>query len=75
MRRIRVLSFPRKSGRSPERHHGTGAGNPPPQYEEGIGKTMRRSLDRQEWLDNIISGEYEKYYQEMYGGRVWAGAY
>ena len=23
----------------------------------------------QEWMDNITSGEYEKYYQEMYKGR------
>ena len=26
-------------------------------------------LDHQEWLDNITSGEYEKYYEEMYKGR------
>ena len=23
-------------------------------------------LDHQEWMDNITSGEYEKYYEEMY---------
>ena len=36
------------------------------QFEEGIEKTVRWYLDHQEWMDNITSGEYEKYYQEMY---------
>ena len=37
------------------------------QFEEGIEKTVRWYLDNQEWMDNITSGEYEKYYSEMYG--------
>ena len=36
------------------------------QFEEGIEKTVRWYLDNQEWLDSITSGEYEKYYEEMY---------
>ncbi len=36
------------------------------QFEEGIEKTVRWYLDHQEWLDNITSGDYEKYYEEMY---------
>ena len=39
------------------------------QFEEGIEKTVRWSLENQEWMDNITSGEYEKYYQDMYKGR------
>ena len=39
------------------------------QFEEGIEKTVRWYLDNQEWMDNITSGEYEKYYQEMYKDR------
>ena len=39
------------------------------QFEEGIEKTVRWYLDNQPWLDNITSGEYEKYYEEMYKGR------
>ena len=39
------------------------------QFEEGIEKTVRWYLDHQEWMDNITSGEYEKYYEEMYRGR------
>lgn len=36
------------------------------QFEEGIEKTVHWYLDNQEWMDNITSGEYEKYYEEMY---------
>ena len=36
------------------------------QFEEGLEKTVRWYLDNQEWMDNITSGEYEKYYEEMY---------
>ena len=39
------------------------------QFEEGIEKTVQWYLDNQEWLDNITSGEYEKYYEEMYKNR------
>lgn len=36
------------------------------QFEEGIERTVRWYLDNQEWMDNVTSGEYEKYYDEMY---------
>ena len=39
------------------------------QFEEGIERTVRWYLENQEWLDNITSGEYEKYYEEMYRSR------
>ncbi|MBO5920482.1 MAG: dTDP-glucose 4,6-dehydratase [Bacteroidales bacterium] len=39
------------------------------QFEEGIEKTVRWYLENQEWMDNITSGEYEKYYESMYKGR------
>ena len=39
------------------------------QFEEGIEKTVRWYLDNQEWMDRITSGEYEKYYEEMYRNR------
>ena len=39
------------------------------QFEEGIEKTVQWYLDNQDWLDNITSGEYEKYYEDMYKGR------
>ena len=39
------------------------------QFEEGIEKTVKWYLENQEWMDNITSGGYEKYYEEMYKGR------
>ena len=39
------------------------------QFEEGIEKTVRWYLENQEWMDNITSGEYERYYEDMYKGR------
>jgi dTDP-glucose 4,6-dehydratase len=39
------------------------------QFEEGIEKTVRWYLDNQEWMDNITTGEYEKYYESMYGDK------
>lgn len=36
------------------------------QFEEGIEKTVKWYLENQEWMDNITSGEYEKYYEMMY---------
>lgn len=36
------------------------------QFEEGIERTVRWYLDNQEWMDNVTSGEYQKYYEEMY---------
>ena len=39
------------------------------QFEEGIEKTVRWYLDNQEWMDKVTSGEYQRYYEEMYKGR------
>ena len=35
------------------------------QFEEGIEKTVRWYLDNQDWMDNVVNGGYEKYYEEM----------
>ena len=39
------------------------------QFEEGIEKTVSWYLDNQAWLDNITSGDYERYYDDMYKNR------
>lgn len=39
------------------------------QFEEGIEETVKWYLDNQDWMDNITSGEYEKYYEDMYSKR------
>ena len=39
------------------------------QFEEGIEKTVKWSLENEAWLDNITSGAYERYYEEQYSNR------
>ena len=39
------------------------------QFEEGIEKTVRWYLDNQAWMDNVTSGDYQNYYDEMYKSR------
>ncbi|MBR1468380.1 MAG: dTDP-glucose 4,6-dehydratase [Bacteroidaceae bacterium] len=39
------------------------------QFEEGIEKTVRWYLDNQQWMDDVTSGEYMKYYSDMYDNR------
>jgi len=42
---------------------------PIPDFEEGLGKTVDWYLANTPWLERIISGDYEKYYDRMYSGR------
>ena len=39
------------------------------QFEEGLTKTVKWYLQNENWLNNIISGKYEQYYNEQYGER------
>ena len=39
------------------------------EFEEGIEKTVRWYLDNEEWLNRVTSGDYMKYYDEMYDKR------
>jgi len=38
-------------------------------FTEGIEKTIRWYLENQEWVEEVVSGDYQKYYNEMYGSR------
>ena len=42
---------------------------PETSFDEGIKKTIKWYLDNKKWWGNIISGEYQKYYEKMYGNR------
>lgn len=42
---------------------------PETMFAEGIVKTIRWNLDHQEWIKEVTSGNYQKYYEEMYGNR------
>ena len=39
------------------------------QFEEGIEKTVRWYLENQDWMDQVTSGDYMNYYEEMYSSR------
>ncbi len=40
--------------------------SPSLQFEEGLEKTVDWYLENQEWLDNVTSGDYQKYYEKQY---------
>ncbi len=42
-------------------------------FEQGIAKTIDWYLGNQEWLANVVSGEYQQYYEKMYGNRHLKG--
>ncbi len=39
------------------------------QFEEGLEKTVDWYLSNSEWMEHILSGDYEKYYEEQYHKR------
>ena len=38
---------------------------PETKFEDGIKKTIQWYLDNEDWWQNIVSGEYQKYYEKM----------
>lgn len=42
---------------------------PKTRFADGIKITIQWYLDNRAWWENIISGEYQNYYEEMYGNR------
>lgn len=42
---------------------------PETKFEDGIKKTIQWYLDNKTWWENIISGEYQNYYEKQYGNR------
>ena len=42
---------------------------PETKFADGIKKTIQWYLDNQDWWKTIISGEYQNYYEKMYGNR------
>ena len=53
----------------PEKIHRELGWLPETRFEDGIKKTIEWYLDNREWWEEIISGEYQKYYEKMYGNR------
>lgn len=42
---------------------------PETKFADGIVKTIEWNLANQEWIAEVTSGDYQKYYEEMYGNR------
>ena len=42
---------------------------PETKFADGIKKTIKWYLENREWWETIISGEYQNYYEKMYGNR------
>jgi len=42
---------------------------PSAHFEQGINKTIDWYLANQKWLSNVVSGDYQKYYERMYENR------
>ncbi|KOS66615.1 spore coat protein [Lysinibacillus contaminans] len=39
-------------------------------FETGLKETVQWYLENQSWWENIISGDYQNYYQQQYGGKL-----
>ncbi len=42
-------------------------GQPETRFADGIVKTIRWNLEHQDWIEEVTSGDYQKYYDKMYG--------
>ncbi|MCT3341505.1 dTDP-glucose 4,6-dehydratase [Lactobacillus johnsonii] len=51
----------------PEKTHNELGWLPETMFKDGIKKTIQWYLDNKDWWENIISSDYQKYYDEMYG--------
>lgn len=43
---------------------------PKTKFDDGIKQTIDWYLNNKEWWQNILSGDYQNYYQKMYGNRI-----
>ena len=53
----------------PEKIHSELGWLPQTKFADGIRKTIAWYLDNREWWETILSGEYQDYYERMYGNR------
>ena len=42
---------------------------PETKFADGIVKTIKWNLENQQWISEVTSGEYQQYYEKMYGNR------
>lgn len=63
------LGHDRRYAIDPAKIHNELGWLPETTFEEGIAKTIQWYLDNREWWENIIKGDYQNYYENMYGNR------
>ena len=54
----------------PAKIHGELGWLPETKFADGIKKTIEWYLTHKDWWEEIVSGEYQTYYEKMYGGKV-----
>ena len=59
----------RRYGIDPEKIKNALGWYPETPFEIGIKKTLAWYLQNKEWVENVTSGQYQKYYEKMYGER------
>ncbi len=42
---------------------------PETKFEDGIRKTIKWYFEHEDWMKNVTSGDYQKYYDDMYSGK------
>ena len=42
---------------------------PETMFKDGIRQTIKWYFDHEDWMEHVTSGDYQKYYEQMYGGR------
>ena len=60
----------RRYGIDPAKIHGELGWLPETKFADGIKKTIEWYLTHKDWWEEIVSGEYQTYYEKMYGGKV-----
>lgn len=53
----------------PTKIHNELGWSPETKFQDGIKKTIKWYLENRSWWEEIISGEYQNYYEKMYGSR------
>lgn len=59
----------RRYGIDPEKIKNDLGWYPETTFKVGIKKTLKWYLDNADWVKNVTSGEYQKYYDKMYSGK------
>ena len=54
----------------PEKIHRELGWLPETPFEEGMKRTIQWYLENEGWWQEILSGDYQEYYERMYGGRA-----